>query len=1244
MAQIARPTSDVSIGAWTGDGGETTNLWDFLNDNSDAEYIKSGANNTTAEFAIDSLEDPVSSGGHIIRFRMQGSGSGSPERCKVQLFEGAVEIADSGNQTSRGAWATKTYTLSTAQANSIGDYTDLRLKVTSSNLGGTEDMWVAWCELEVPDVPTFKREPTPSKNINQPSWKRGFAKHAGQCKAEFSSLWQGKIGHWCPALGATGDTLFDISGYKNNGAISGGATWIVVNGMHTLEFDGIDGQVDCGTIYDFKGSQPFSAFALVESLDTNENVIMGTDFDNGWELAFDATTETLQTRIDDGTLAANAWGTLTINNTGLMYSLGMTWDGDTLLGYVNGVQESSDIQAGIGDLTVENFYIATSTRAARVWGYIRLHDARVYNRALPPNEIRKLYNNPLGDLQLKPRIFRAPTGTVYADSTTDGVIFGEAKEDAPPTSRIINQKFEGAGYDNGESWTESVAGSNVVNEDANSSTVGSPSGWGSQCLFVDVVTIGSDGLTYLDVSALPVTYTRFEIVVTAESLTDPDFSIVYIADQTGVGVQYAVYIIKTAVGLRFGIFSYHDGDINSYIGLLNINLNQRYRVEVKWDSDNNKWAWRVDGVDQPNDQDASDPVTLEGNLTTSHSISLTRSIVGHSANNSDDIVSYYIDLVAVDDTDWVGAETDVNAVLLAAGNPTDGIKFGDSLSTILQAIGNMLDGAVFGDPTVGLGILISSLIDGIKAGDTTTEFLTRIGAVTDGIDLGDTTVESLIRVGNLTDGVKFGDSTINILTLLAVLTDGISLGDATVNIASLNLSVTDGADFGESVTNIATLISIITDGINLGDSTINIVTKLVSVLDGIKLGDIPSENIEVLSTIIDGIKTGDTTINIGDLVSSVSDGTKYNDLITKNLDRLGAITDGVDFGDTTANIITKLVSVVDGIKAGDTPTETLSRLGGVLDGVVLGDSSTNIATLLSSVTDGIKAGDTSATILTILSTIIDGILLGDSTINIITKLVSVIDGIKAGDSSNNILTLLEAVSDGIKAGDSTLNLADLLTSVSDGVDFGDSSVVIATLLLTLTDGIVLGDSTANIITKLANVVDGIKLGDTRTNIVDLVASLTDGVVFSDTSLSALAVILVSVLDGIKLGDTEADALSRVGEITDGIKLGDAALGEFEFSATLTDGIVTGDSVGTQVDFQVTLADGTVFTDASSVGSIFLHAVADGVAFSDAVITTEDATGKVTVTFTVKKTGTTFNVKKPSSTFTVKKPSATFTVK
>ncbi len=155
MAQFARPDSTVSAGLWT-EIGPNTELWQAVDEvtaNDGTDFIDSGVgNNTTCELGLSNVTDPVSSVNHTIRFRMEGFGSGPPERVEVQLFDGATQIATTGVEASRAAWGTKFYDLTAAEADNIGDYTDLRVKVISSNLGAGESVIVTWVEFEVPDA------------------------------------------------------------------------------------------------------------------------------------------------------------------------------------------------------------------------------------------------------------------------------------------------------------------------------------------------------------------------------------------------------------------------------------------------------------------------------------------------------------------------------------------------------------------------------------------------------------------------------------------------------------------------------------------------------------------------------------------------------------------------------------------------------------------------------------------------------------------------------------------------------------------------------------------------------------------------------------------------------------------------------------------------------------------------------------------------------------------------------------
>ncbi len=102
---------------------------------------------------IGTVTDPEVGTGHVIRFRCQSTGSGAPERVEVKLFEGTTERAASGNiACNRDTWQDESYTLSEAEANSITDYSVLRLECRVKIIG-SELIEVTQIFLEVPDPP-----------------------------------------------------------------------------------------------------------------------------------------------------------------------------------------------------------------------------------------------------------------------------------------------------------------------------------------------------------------------------------------------------------------------------------------------------------------------------------------------------------------------------------------------------------------------------------------------------------------------------------------------------------------------------------------------------------------------------------------------------------------------------------------------------------------------------------------------------------------------------------------------------------------------------------------------------------------------------------------------------------------------------------------------------------------------------------------------------------------------------------
>lgn len=157
MAQVARPTSDISAGSWTDEGtvDNDGNLWTSLDETSqdaDSSYIRDAGFNTTSEVRLGSITDPGVGTGHIVHVFFRSIGSGGPERLTIDLVQGTTVIETWANQSNRSGTYTDLNATMTA-ADSITDYTNLRVRLTASNLGGSEEMRVTQVYLETPDAP-----------------------------------------------------------------------------------------------------------------------------------------------------------------------------------------------------------------------------------------------------------------------------------------------------------------------------------------------------------------------------------------------------------------------------------------------------------------------------------------------------------------------------------------------------------------------------------------------------------------------------------------------------------------------------------------------------------------------------------------------------------------------------------------------------------------------------------------------------------------------------------------------------------------------------------------------------------------------------------------------------------------------------------------------------------------------------------------------------------------------------------
>ncbi len=152
MAQFARPNADRTDGDWENESGDGTNLYDSINEitaDDDTTYIRcdnSAANPCTVE--LETVTDPASSANHTIRYRYRKDAPQSLN-LTIRLKQGATTIASKYESTMlQGSYTDGSFTLSTAEADAITDYSDLHIQFESNNRG----VRVTWAEFECPDV------------------------------------------------------------------------------------------------------------------------------------------------------------------------------------------------------------------------------------------------------------------------------------------------------------------------------------------------------------------------------------------------------------------------------------------------------------------------------------------------------------------------------------------------------------------------------------------------------------------------------------------------------------------------------------------------------------------------------------------------------------------------------------------------------------------------------------------------------------------------------------------------------------------------------------------------------------------------------------------------------------------------------------------------------------------------------------------------------------------------------------
>lgn len=132
MAQFARPTSDISLGGWSGPAWST--LDEAVASDADLTTSPVAPASATLEVKLGIVEDPLSSTGHVIRYRLGKSATGGAQiNMDISLVQGTTVIA-TWSHSNVDALTTYSQTLTALQADAITDYSDLRLRFSATQV------------------------------------------------------------------------------------------------------------------------------------------------------------------------------------------------------------------------------------------------------------------------------------------------------------------------------------------------------------------------------------------------------------------------------------------------------------------------------------------------------------------------------------------------------------------------------------------------------------------------------------------------------------------------------------------------------------------------------------------------------------------------------------------------------------------------------------------------------------------------------------------------------------------------------------------------------------------------------------------------------------------------------------------------------------------------------------------------------------------------------------------------------
>jgi hypothetical protein len=232
---------------------------------------------------------------------------------------------------------------------------------------------------------------------------------AGELIDYGSSLSQGLVGCWLMNEGG-GNKIYDLSGYDNNGTISG-LTWQPSKFGSALNGDGLGNHIDCGETNQIEGILSLSAsfWAKVPNSTVTATEFLVAKYGDANDRTFAFYTNTSEniyfTAFNSNNDAALCWYTdAFLNKANVWRHIVGVYDGINTRIWADGVVGTSAALTGVTDSSTSNLIVFAEKISGSNDFIGSIDNIMIWNRALTTSEIKQLYAEPFCMFKKRKRI------------------------------------------------------------------------------------------------------------------------------------------------------------------------------------------------------------------------------------------------------------------------------------------------------------------------------------------------------------------------------------------------------------------------------------------------------------------------------------------------------------------------------------------------------------------------------------------------------------------------------------------------------------------------------------------------------------------------------------------------------------------------------------------------------------------------------------------------------------------------